>query len=323
MNLHHRKVTGFTIAELIISVAVISILMAFVMPAVYSAFVSLEERETRRKVDILAVGIERAYVNSIATIATSERPRLVIGTEFVPASESLTSAQISPLLRFMGKDGGDEIRFDGGATPFAIYISDPLTDMYLGTTYTYRIVHIVSQGRNRVLDIKFDETTAVVLTSGDDVFRVIDGRESTRAAIAKTRERLDRVKSQFERYYQTRYLTDTGRSPAKNYFGSGATGSYPYPELWDGSSNVIGRTSNGNVRALAAALGISVADTASVFDETGFSSSSATITYDNVSPAVRSPSNTLPAMQTAPYSIAINAVTPWGEVMSSTAQSTY
>ncbi len=303
---------GLTLVELIVVVAVITILGSYMYEPFVSALRTNGKIENERRLNALAQGIERAYSQNIGTVsadvAASSGKRLrfrgASGTIVsLDQTTALVPAQVNELAPYLPKDGGGELAFDGRGNAFVIYVSGVLTDAHRGVTYPYRVIKVVSPGFDGTLSTLETDTNA----KGDDEWRVVDGRASMRIAIDAAFLKVDTLRAGLERYYETRYLVDQNRDPLRSYYANApASGATAPASLYDAAGGLPSVQSPVALSPYRDSVGFGVAALALSWDESG-----ASIQFVNASATERHPANATASLATPPYTFAVIANVPW------------
>ena len=192
-----------------------------------------------------------------------------------------------------------------------------MTEVVAGTNLRFRIVGLVSPGRNGVVESVFSAATGVLTVNGDDEGELIQGYALLREVYDDTVKRVDRVASAYSTYFQTRYLADPARSAAINYFANtdpaGAVST-----SWDQTGAVRSSLSlamNAQDIGAEVALGLSPAELLTTFGQP--------IQLDNSSGNVNQPDNPDPARVLPPYSARVISALPGGETLIRTVVGNY
>lgn len=326
-----RKQSGFTLIELAVVIVILIGLAMYGMEGLGNMLDFKSRIDTENKVKSWRKAIESVYLDNSATIdvQTTAILRLVSGTDISPALPATTGASIGKctmvaanMLEFANRGGysaADMIQ-DGHHNSFCLYITPRLSTTVSGTALFYHSVAIVSPGRNGRIDTgtTLDAAGNLTLAAGsDDVGILFDGRKFAADRYNQTIAAMQRTVEAYSAYYAARYQSDGTRSLSNDYFSCGATTCPSSLPRWDANSEMIA-TCSGAIAMVQAAgtsphnvLGLSRLD---VTDGWGN-----LFTMDNCTDAVRSPSSTIAARQSPPYTAQISATLPGGTVLSMTA----
>ena len=185
-------------------------------------------------------------------------------------------------------------------------------------------LHIV-EGRDELVGVDgaVDATTTInadgtITVGGDDRSAFIDGRSIAQAKIQQTLAQMDKIVGAYQNYFTSRYMVNTSRDTAVNYFANGPA-SWGTASNWDTGGSIV--STAGVAQALTwnnfyQGLGLSLADVVDAYGQT--------ITVDNSSDSTRNPDNqTSAAMQSPPYTTVLSTNLPGGLTMTRTVTGTY
>lgn len=288
-----RRNRGFTLIEIAVVVALAAILTAG-LSEMYSQFLQYQRKTERvTKMNVIADALKRAYVNNVATNATSISSDTnyfyfdVTGQAPLPTTQlnqwiggfalislpspnafagllrggfALENEAASALRSFLPQGTTTDVFNDGGGR-FYLAIARTSTVDHRGHTLRVPALYVISAGENGRLETTvttgFSATQTEIVAAGDDRVRMIEMRDSFIKIVDDSYAQVNRMKGALERFYQSRYLADSSRDPLRNYFSPPPPGQPT--ALWDISSPLpnagLGVSVLGNNLALMQALG--------------------------------------------------------------------
>lgn len=326
-----KNIVGFTLIEMAVVIVILTGIAIYGMEGFGNMLDFKSRVETENKVKSWKKSLESVYLDNSSTIdvQTTAILKLTSGTTVNPATPATTGASIGKctmvsanIMEFANRGGysATDMTQDGHHNSFCLYITPRLSTTVSGTTLYYHSVAIVSPGRNGKIDTgtTLDASGNLVLAAGsDDVGVLFDGRKFTSDRYSQTVAAMQRTVEAYSAYYAARYQSDGTRSLAIDYFSCGATTCPSAVARWDTSGEMIS-TCAGAIDMLQttgtsphSVLGLSPLD---VTDGWGN-----LFTMDNCTDAVRSPSNSVAAHKSPPYTAQISATLPGGSVLTMTA----
>jgi prepilin-type N-terminal cleavage/methylation domain-containing protein len=223
---------GFTLPEVLIAMALISVISLIVMGALEPWIAFKQKLDTERRMQDVKNGITAVY--SAHGMAVEEQP----GGQFREFRTSVPEAAPDGALRCapqtaafvanstMFSESPQQLSTDGYASPWCFMITGPLREIRDGVPLWFRSVAVVSTGPDGVLDAATLMAADGSLTlGGDDVATSVNGREIQAVKLKETLRRLNRVAQFYETYFTARYLSYPDRDITRYYFADGAVAS--------------------------------------------------------------------------------------------------
>ncbi len=307
---------GFNAVELILSLGVVSMLTATALSH-YGVYIDQNQKdETRVRLRQLHLAMQEAYRRELLTISPPAGAAVVVGATNIADGASTTAALVGSLTPY-ASISAELLARDGFNQAVRVHVSNELTQVLAGTPLRYRIIALLSSGKNARFETTFDVTTGSLNPAGDDVYEVVNGYSVVREAYDDTAMRLERLASGYQNYFLTRFLANSTRNISTNYFAATDPSGSPSAN-WDQTGTVL--TSGGtSVSAQAAnmipALGLALADVTTIFGQA--------ILIDNSSSNVNHPDNPVAARTLPPYTARLIAPLPGGEQLVRTVAGVY
>lgn len=239
---------GFTLIEIVISIALVILITGVIMSGI-GPWIKFKQRlETEQNLRDLVQATSALYKANAFSIDNTDNasPGSMISTAgggtlqlaglaggppgavFAgncdagdPADTTAVLAALAPLQPYLAKPISDLAR-DGFNNKICFQVSKRLFREVNGTKLYYHSVAFVAPGDNTVIDpgTQFiEDTSGMVLTlGGDDTGQVVDGFKIALANYKITTERLQKMASAYETYFQIRFLTKIDRDISINYF---------------------------------------------------------------------------------------------------------
>lgn len=270
-----NKQNGFSMIELIIGLAVLSIILKFLLPMFTPLMEFNSRQETESKINALRTAFEAVYRENMGSIiengtsasqlsfdikdgaAVVKKTIATYGCEDELTVDADSAANnISPLEQYLPAGLVASVQ-DGYGQPFCIAISPLQYKKYAGSYLYYHTIAIISRGSNGTLDangnvglgsntninsifVKTNSSTfntnigavnssyilrtnsqdasAATSMTSDDIAVIIDGYPLAFEAYKKTEEKLKKLSGAYETYFNVRYLMETSRNIALDYF---------------------------------------------------------------------------------------------------------
>lgn len=310
-----RASLGVSLVEVVIAVAVVSIMTAVTAVALGPWIAFRQGMETERRLKELEQAMEAAYRdNALAMEGTSAAELAYPGGAI--ADGTVASAATFQAVAGYSSLSSASLAQDGFNRPVRIRVSPRLSRSVDGATLYCHMAAVISGGRNGSLEAgsSFDASTGGLTLAGDDKGFVLDGCRLQRELFDLTASRMRRAAEAWERYYESRYLADPGRSVSIDYFGRPGTPA----ERWDPGNGVAhsgGAAAPASALNLGGALGLSAADLADAYGQE--------LLADNSSSLTRNPGNPDPSMASPPYTARVLAALPGGVTFAVSAVSAY
>lgn len=270
-----NKQNGFSMIELIVGLAVLSVILKFLLPMFTPLMEFNSRQETESKINALRSAFEAVYRENMGSIiengtssnqlsfnvkegaAIVNKTIRTFGCEDELTVNAEDAAQnIAPLEQYLPAGLNASIQ-DGYGQPFCIAISPLQYKKYAGSYLYYHTIAIIGRGSNGTLDANgnlsmgtntninsifvktnsnvFDGPVGAINSSyilrtnsqapsapdsmvSNDTAVLIDGYPLAFEAYKKTEEKLKKLSGAYETYFNVRYLMETSRNIALDYF---------------------------------------------------------------------------------------------------------
>lgn len=289
-----RRQRGFTLIELAVTVVIVSII-TYAGAEMYADWSRLQQRvERKQRLEAVATtlsnaALANASINAGLPGGSWFRVDATGMTHPVPTNTLLSTKQyvqeggtyamflMYPAAQldavaglYLGAyipNGFTRTIFDDFGNNFVFGLSNAArTVTYRGHAISVPMMYVVSAGENG----RFESTIAPtgLTLAGDDQVQYIDLSGPYSKAIDEAYDRGNKIKAALERFYQSRYLSDSSRAPTRNYFGKLPTNSITSDTIpWDSTSPMPQTSFNTPISAdnsaILAALGLSTGDVTS------------------------------------------------------------
>lgn len=226
-NASRRANRGFTLIEVLVALAVITLISLLVLGALAPWLGLKQSVDTERKLQDVRQGFVSYYDSHAMRIETLGAG--LFGDDAKPFVRSVPDAEggcemqqeAFEKVSVKFSESPQQLSRDGYANPWCIFISDALSEVRDGVPIWYRNIAIVSTGRDSKLDpeTKF-EAGGNLVTGGDDLGVVVSGFDIQYAKVRETMKRMNRVGTMYETYFTTRFLANSGRDITRYYFST-------------------------------------------------------------------------------------------------------
>lgn len=222
MSTSRKKSAGFTLMEMLVAMALVTLISLVVMGSVGPWLAFKQKLDNERKMQDVRNGISSLYAAKSMAVELQGDGLLDGFVSAVPGSvncEEQSAAFVASAERF--SDSTAHSPRDGYGSPWCIYISRVNNELKDGVNLYYRNVAIVSGGPDGTVDpaTTFSDTGALTL-GGDDAGVTISGREIQAEKLRETLRRMNRVAQMYETYFTTRYLANSARDITLYYFSN-------------------------------------------------------------------------------------------------------
>lgn len=296
---------GFTTLELIIAVAVLGII-TITLIGPFGAYIDQSQKEeTKSRLKLLSNAINEAYKSELMTVGDAGGTTIRFNGVDIANNSVVTPALLLPFQRYAALSAGI-LAMDGFNQPHRVFVSNELTQNVAGTTLTYRVVAVVSLGRNGVINSTFDTATGALVVGGDDSAEVVNGYMATKQVYDEASKKLRALASAYQNYFLTRFLANPSRSISVNYFAN-TDPSGSASANWDSTGTIVstgGAALDADAINLHTALGLSLNDVTI--------SDGQMLQVDNSSNDVNQPDQADPGRALPPYSVRLIAPMPGG-----------
>lgn len=216
-----RVQRGFSLAEVLIALTVITIVSFMVIGAV-GPWLSLKQSidNDRQLTDIRQALTAKYDANGMAAEAQKVNEFFKFTTSVISgAGYCNLQADAFSSLSTLVSDAGAQAANDGYGNPWCVFLSGQLQEARDGTIVYYRNIAIVSAGLDGVLAPTTRMTPTGTMTfAGDDIGVVISGFDIQYPKLKETLRRLSRVANIYESYFSARYMSYADRDITRNYF---------------------------------------------------------------------------------------------------------
>jgi len=314
---------GFSLPEMMVAVALMALLVLPLSQMLSPALDLRAKVETDARMDLLKTAALGAYKSELASIdAQSGAVMTLLDGTVSPVGPNAAGACAStlttfaPLQRYLQMSSTDAFR-DGWGQGLCVLITTRQTGTQSGISYQYHNFAFVSPGRDGAIDAATTLTGTSFSLGGDDKGAFIDGRSLVASQVDLTLAQVKRAADAVQAYFTARYLSNSDRDTAINYFTktsrTGATGGE-----FDGTGALVttgGAAVTMTANGISDALGLTVLD---LTDPWG-----GVLQLDNSSDQVRNPENSTSTMRTPPFTARISTTLPGGAVVVRTAVGAY
>lgn len=318
----HRQL-GFSLPEMMVAVALMALLVLPLYQMLSPALNLRAKVETDTRLELLKTAALGAYKSELASIdnAASAVMTLASGT-LSPVAANATgacpssAATFAALARYLQMSSTDAYR-DGWGQGLCVLMTTRQSGTHSGVTFWYHNYAFVSPGRDGAIDAGTSLSATTFTLGGDDKGVFIDGRSFVAGQVEATLSQVKRASDAVQAYFNGRYLSNSDRDTAINYFArtnksGAATGEF------DGNGALVntgGATMLMNTNGIDGVLGLTTLD---LTDPWG-----GILQLDNSSDSVRSPDNTSGTMRSPPFTARVSATLPGGSSIVRTAVGTY
>lgn len=244
---------GFSLLEIMIGIVLLSLIMAFVYPALDGMYRFGEKINTHARMDKLANVISTAYAQHAMVIDSNATPKMTCLTSdcksalvdtsaaglsvskfhVAPSATSIADANGKPMqqaLEDISLAQGvtlDKLDTDGYNKHYWWFVSNRIAappSHAGGPTLYYHIIAIASSGgRNQLVGTPtFDYATGKLDIDPRNPHIVISGLKIERHLMQKTLDRMNRVSAAYAQVFSSAYLTSVDRNTAVDYFSADA-----------------------------------------------------------------------------------------------------
>ncbi|MEM0174169.1 MAG: prepilin-type N-terminal cleavage/methylation domain-containing protein [Sulfolobaceae archaeon] len=317
---------GFTIVELLIVLAVLTILIALSIGGITKLQNLYRRTETQNYLNAMASGLQACY---------SERAWVIDNASYLGQASLNVDTGANGTIDTINNDtptiaGGqpnqawldigktfftlpyENMIRDAWGNPYYIFVSQPLGNQ---DGIMYRVIAIVSLGSSHKLQSTFNTATGALTLGGTNIGVTISGASIETQKYQDTINLLNQYVKYLDQTFATLFQSDPTKNIAVDHFVStDQTGTVtPYTDPNSGiknscyisPSNCLATVSQANI-----ALSTSENDQMNAWYYPSASPTSLTqmsIYIDNWSSSVRQPNNSMP-----PYTAHIISYTPWG-----------
>jgi prepilin-type N-terminal cleavage/methylation domain-containing protein len=219
-----RKARGFTLIEVLISLAIIAMISLVLMPALGPWLNLKQKMDTERRLHDIKQGVSAMY--EAQGMAIDAQPSGSFKEFTDNAVEVGSGGCVLQDAGFVANstwfsEPAQALSRDGYSNPWCIRISPSLSEVIDGVELWYRNISIISTGRDGQLDEATGVSSTGVLTlAGDDFGITISGREVQSDKLRETLRRMTRAGQTYETYFTVRYLANPARDITVDYFSS-------------------------------------------------------------------------------------------------------
>lgn len=333
--------SGFTLIEVIITLSLILVFSAIVIPLFTGVMNFVSRVDTQANIQVLGEAVEEWYEENAWNIDSQGGASVVLpnGQNMTNNSSTLSNDGWKQLA--LKYTSSQRYLVDGENQGFRIFVSNRQEQMYEGVLIPYHVIAIVSgngvqQADNTgtsVVQSTFNVGNGQLTPHPEDEVYVVSGFDIQKQKFKESQKRLETVAQAYEDYYWSRFVGQ-GSEPAINYFG--ARGGNP---RWDtgatinvvcggnNSTSVAGRRALGNSIQASNLPSVLQLPTTSVESSWGRdlrllncgSTSNARVGYSTITFRARDPNNG----GYPPYTAILGFTLPNGQTYSSTVTSKF
>ena len=301
---------GFTLLEIVVSIGLLMLATGLIASAFGPWMAFRQSMETERKLREIQQALTAAYNENALSVDNADGEVLTFPLGAIASGTSTSAALMQPLTRYAGLSPA-QMASDGFNTPYRVLVSGRLQQSVTGIAIYYHMAAVVSAGRNGKWDnaTHLDGKSGELTLGGDDQGVVVDGYRIARAHYDETLVRMKKIAAVYQTYFSTRYLSDSSRNVAIDYFAQPCATS-AFPGQWDtggGVPNTCSAMTALDASGAHAGLGFAPTDVVDSYGQP--------LQIDNSSPAVRSPDNPSAAMATPPYTATVATSLPGGYLL--------
>lgn len=314
---------GFTLPEMMVSVSLMALLVLPLYQMLVPALDARAKVETDARLEILRVAALSAYKAELTTIDAQAGANLTLATGAmtpVVANASgacpSTSTTFAPLARYLQMSSTDAYR-DGWGQGLCVLMTSRQSTTQSGITYFFHNYAFVSPGRDGAIDAGTALSATSFTLGGDDKGVFIDGRSFVASQVDIALAQVQRAAAAVQSYFLARYLANTDRDTAINYFArrnkAGAiSGEF---DTQGALVNTGGSAISMLTQGIDVALGLTQLDLTTPWGTT--------LLLDNSSDATRHPENATTTLRTPPFTAQVSTTLPSGATIVRTAVGTY
>jgi type II secretory pathway pseudopilin PulG len=299
---------GFTLIEIVLAIFLLLLATSLVAATFGPWLVFTQGLQTERKLGEIQRALDAAYRDAAWEVDAEPEARLVLAHGAIESAVVADSNTFAPIEGYAALSAA-QMAGDGFNMPHRVFVSKQIRRAVAGTILSYHVIAIVSMGKNGVLDAgtRFDAEQGLLRLGGDDKGVVIDGYPIARGNYEQTLLKLNKLAGIYQVYFQTRYLADTQRDAAVDYFAGACSGSSA-ESLWDGGEgaarNTCGTEMPLDPEESQRVFGMAPGDITDAFGQR--------LRLDNASVHTRNPENPTAGMSSPPYSAILSATLPGG-----------
>ncbi|MBD8051084.1 type II secretion system protein [Limnohabitans radicicola] len=314
---------GFTLAEMMVAVALMGLLMIPLSNMLSPALDLRAKVETDTRLELLKQAAVGAYRTEMATV--DAQPSAIMALQagtMAPVAANASgacasaAATFAPLARYLQMSTTDAYK-DGWGQGLCVLMTTRQTGTQSGVSYWYHNYAFVSPGRDGAIDTGTSLSATSLTLSGDDKGAFIDGRSLVAAQVEATLAQVKRASDAVAAYFNARYLSNSDRDTAINYFARTNRAGVSAGEF-DGTGAL---PNTGGAPALMTSNGISDVLGLTVLDVTN--PWGGILQLDNSSDDVRTPENTTASLRSPPFTARITTTLPGGASITRTAVGAY
>jgi len=252
----HTRLRGFTLIEVLIALAVVTLISLAVLGAL-GPWLNLKQTvDTERKLQSLKHSFEMYYrAQAFALEATDKAELGPFVNASVTAGQCDSQENAFASVQEFFSEGAHASATDGYKNPFCFFVSQRLERPTDGNRLFYRVLAVVSAGADGVVDegTAFNAATGVLVLAGDDRAMLVNGYDLQHSLYRETMARMTRLVNTYEIYFTSRYLAAPDRDITRYYFATHANAAFDKQP--SGAVVTVAATS-GNWGTAATTLGV-------------------------------------------------------------------
>ncbi|GBE49133.1 hypothetical protein BMS3Bbin13_00032 [bacterium BMS3Bbin13] len=240
-----RKPRGFSLIEILISLAVIAIMTAVLYPGFVYSVRFVERVQTEARLRVLANTFRQAYEDNAINVDGFAGSSPKGGTIYFPGklkgvrSYSFTTARSAKLSNitktlqsgflYLLQHGGESAKYyalDGFSNPIWVFVSNTLYAKWNGYPVYYHNIAFVSSDGNPQIDqgTSFNPSNGTLTLGGHDLGIVVSGLAVETGLYQSTLETLHSVAQVYDMFFTSQYLNSENRDPTVDYFSKAPAG---------------------------------------------------------------------------------------------------
>lgn len=302
-----KPVQGFTLLEVTVTLALLMLLTGLATAALTPWLAFQQRLDTDARLTRIAAALG-TYLDQQALVVAQMPASAGLplpGGLLADGTVISNPAQRQALAQALHLSAAD--LDDGFHQPWMLHATALLTTVVEGVVLHYRVLAVVSPGDNGHPEpaTQWNAATGGLVLAGDDRGVRVDGLPVAQQAMVQVRQRVDRLATALQDWFQLRWQGDADRDVGVDYFAAPCPGS-AVPTAWDGGAGALPGACAGWLDAsqLAASLALAPGD---LLDGTG-----AALRVDSRSPATRNPEQPDAALRAPPYSVQVHGALPGG-----------
>lgn len=245
---------GFTLIEIMVSLAVVTLMAALLYPGFGYAVRFVQRVQTQARLRTLETAVTQAYsanainVDGFGGAGTVYFP--TGGTAYGYPFTTGAAATLSPSGTWVFQPGfvylsqhygeaAEDYALDAFHKPLEVFVSNTLYATWSGYPVYYHVLAFVSSDGRARFDpgTTFNPTTGKLTLGGHDLGVVISGLSIETGLYEQTLQTMREIASAYGAYFTSLYLNSVNRDPSVDYFSQPPPG-FPAPSEFDITSAI-------------------------------------------------------------------------------------